>query len=202
MERRLAITYIVSATTTFGVACVTIAIAGGGLFASAAAPQAAGANQIEVVDDYIVIHSSSTALATIDTTLVPVDLGPAPAPASRSQIAPASAPAAAPAAGESPVSEVTPNLDPHPAQPEDAVAPSEPAPSPTPEAPAAPAVSSAPAPSPSATVTPNDPPAAEPPAPAPTPTTPPTTAPAARPPIPEGCRDPRFRNGTWRCDDD
>ena len=60
MERRLAVTYIISATTTLGIACVAIAAVGGGLFASAA-PQIAGGKQVELIDDYIVVHSETIA---------------------------------------------------------------------------------------------------------------------------------------------
>lgn len=202
MERRLAITYIVAATTTFGVACFTIAIAGGGLFASAASPRPAGVKQVEIIDDYIVIHSSSTTIAPTDpAAVVPVEIAAAPtpalhpAPAARSQVTPTPA-VPAPSA----VPELAPSVEPHPAT-EESPATLTPAPVAEPLVTNAPAASPAPSPAPSAPVTPSAPPAAA-PAAVPPPTTPPTTAPAARPPIPEGCIDPRFRNGTWRCDDD
>jgi hypothetical protein len=49
------------------------------------------------------------------------------------------------------------------------------------------------------TATPEEPPST---LAAPEQTSPPDTAPAERPPIPEGCREPEFRRGEWRCDDD
>ena len=158
MERRLAITYIVSATTTFGIACVAFATASGGLFASAASKSPSG-TQVEIVDDYIVVRSSTT-VATADPAAAPTapsDTGSASAPVARGGSS--AAPAAAPAAPAAEVSNVAPEV---------------PAASPAaPSAPDAPVL-------------------------APTPT---TVAPA-RPPIPDGCIDPRFRNGAWKCDDD
>jgi len=204
VERRLAITYIVSATTTLGIGSVAIAVLGGGLFVSAA-PIQPGSKQVEVVDDYIVIHSSTTTLVPVDPALLPVDT--TAAPASDSAIARVRAPseAASPDAGDasaaapapvdgdasepvqSPVTAAPPIESPDPA----------PAPAPTAAPKAAPAPTAPPeSPSPTAA------PAPAPTSAAPTPTTPPAAAPATRPPIPEGCIDPRFRNGTWKCDDD
>ncbi len=158
MERRLGITYIVAATTTFGVACVTIATASGGLFASAAAPSPAGTKRVEIVDEYIVIRSSttSTTVTPADLAIVPIDTTPAAAP--RSQIARPSAPAPAPAAGPSAPPEAAAQVEPAPEQQESpAPVPTEPLPTATPAVPTAPAPSQSPP-------TPPAPPAAEPPA--------------------------------------
>lgn len=193
MERRLAITYIVSATTTFGIACVAIATAGGGLFASAA-PKPAPGKQVEIIDDYIVVHSSTTVLAAdagdptaASATSPKSALTRAPLPAAAGTAAPAPAPTVAPAeavTADAPLSETPPTAAPTSAQ-----MPEDPAPAPSPESDEPePKPASAPAADPSPA------PAREPAAAAP--------VPAARPPIPPGCHDPEFRNGTWKCDDD
>ncbi|MGZ6961908.1 MAG: hypothetical protein ACXVLM_19600, partial [Ilumatobacteraceae bacterium] len=97
MERRLAITYSVTATTTLGIACLAIAAVGGGLFASAAPRLAGGAKQVELVDDFIVVHTSTT-VATTDALPSSTDAAPAPSPATkRSPAAKAAAPVPAPA---------------------------------------------------------------------------------------------------------
>lgn len=99
LERRLAITYAVSATATLCTACVAIATVSGGLFANAAPSLNGGVKQVELVDDYIVVHSPATSIATAPqsalmqafvvaptTTLAPTPTDPpdtvaAPAPA-------------------------------------------------------------------------------------------------------------------------
>lgn len=186
MERRLAITYIVSATATFGFGCVAIAAAGGGLFASAA-PKPAGGKQIEVVDDYVVIHSSTTVLALSDVAIAPLEpsadsprwaisrSGTAPSPASGGAAVPEAAQASdTPEPGANSPLSIGPTATPAPA--------AEPAPT-----------ASEPDPPQS-----TQPAATNPPAPA----APSSAAPAARPPIPDGCDNPRFASGTWQCDDD
>ena len=189
MERRLAITYIVSATTTFGIACVAIATASGGLFVSAGPKNPAGA-QIVIVDDYIVVHSSTTTpvVEVLDPTTADVTVATASSPKS------AFAQTQVPAVSASP------------AQPVVAVTPVEPAVAGAPEAATPPATSPASAQMPdqvgAATTSPE---VDEPDAPAAAPSSGPpatTSAPAARPPIPAGCHDPEFRNGAWHCDDD
>jgi 2-oxoglutarate dehydrogenase E2 component (dihydrolipoamide succinyltransferase) len=186
VERRLAITYIVSATATFGIGCVAIAVAGGGLFVSAA-PKPAGGKQIEVVDDYIVIHSSTTVAG--DVVVAPVDplaAGSPRAALSRSQAVPAPIVAAAP--------DTTPVAAPEPTAGAPLVA-APPAAAPAPvHAPVA-----APAPTPEAPE-PTDPPQA--PEPPVRERAPSTTAPSSRPPVPVGCHDPEYDHGTWHCDDD
>jgi hypothetical protein len=181
VERRLAITYIVSATTTFGIACVAIATASGGLFASAEPKPAPGKQ--EIVDDYIVVHSSTTVLAADAADPGAVDPRPksaltrAPLPAAAATAAPALAPPEAVTA-DAPLSETPPT-----AAPASAKVPDEaPAPAPSFESDDEPV----PAPAPAAT--------SEPAAPA--------SGPAARPPVPPGCHDPEFSHGTWKCDDD
>lgn len=74
MERRLAITYAVSATATLCTACVAIATIGGGLFAHAQPSLNGGVKQVETVDDYIVLHSSTTIPAndTLSASLIAV----------------------------------------------------------------------------------------------------------------------------------
>jgi hypothetical protein len=189
VERRLAITYIVSATTTFGVACVAIAAASGGLFASAS-PKPAAPKQVEIVDNYIVVHSSATTVvdpAAADTATASVASPrsalvriPVPAPAAAPP-AVASAPSIAPAevvAVEAPKAAAPPAPAPETVQMPEAVQP--------------PSSEDAPAPARAA-----DPPPTHTSEPAPA-----APGPAARPPIPPGCHDPEFRNGTWKCDDD
>jgi hypothetical protein len=182
VERRLAITYIVSATTTFGIACVAIATASGGLFVSAE-PKPGPGKQVEIVDDYIVVHSSTTVLAA-DTPSPKSALTRAPLPPS-AVIAPAPAPAVAPAeavTADAPLSETPPTAAPASAKvPDEDPAPA-PAPSPSAESDDQPEPASAPA------IT-NKPAA-------------PASGPAARPPVPPGCHDPEFSHGTWKCDDD
>jgi len=202
VERRLAITYIVSATTTFGIACVAIATASGGLFASAA-PKPSSDTQVEIVDDYIVVHSSTTTLVAVDPPVPPGDSGgsgSASPPAARGAAAPAgqlqalAAPDAAPVPvvlPDAPVASPTEAVVSAASQGEVSEAPS--APQPAAAAPSSPSVPAA-----------TQPPATQAPAPtvAPAPVAPtPTTVAAARPPIPDGCVDPRFRNGAWKCDD-
>lgn len=221
MERRLAITYSVSATATLGVACFAIAAVGGGLFASASPKKAAGGKSVEFVDDYIVLHSSTT-LAPTDTTLL-VDLGnvPAPAPSGSTHVASG---AAAPIAA-APIAPAPPADSPAAANvPADAPA-SGPAPAATdPAVPPPSASTPAPAPAP-ATTLPKSTTTAPKPAPAPAPA-PATTAPRSTttvpttsstlppgvqipsdwppgtpiPPIPAGCQQPQLEdNGVWNC---
>jgi hypothetical protein len=61
LERRLAITYAVSVTATLCTACVAVATVSGGLFVSAAPAMKVGVKQVENIDDYIVVHSATTA---------------------------------------------------------------------------------------------------------------------------------------------
>lgn len=206
MERRLAITYSVSATATLGLACVAFAAVGGGIFVSAAPKLNGEGKSVEFIDEYIVLHSSTT-LAPIETTAV-LDAGslPAPAPAAASGAAPrASAPVAA-----------SPDLVAAPAAQPDTLAAAAPD---TVSAPAAPSPEAAapppePSPSPAAATTA---PQATTPLPKPTPT---TTAPSSStlprgakipkdwpagrpiPPIPPGCKEPQLEdNGVWNCDE-
>ena len=199
MERRLAITYIVSATTTFGIACVAIAITGGGLFANAAPPRGGG-KHVEIVDDYIVVHTS-TSVALTDPAATPVDVQPVTpgSPISRVR-APGSPTApvvvAAGAAAPSPTDTAVADAGNQAAsQPDQASAAGSPSPdgsldAPVAASPVVPAKTSpVDAPAPATTATPS----------------PPSTTPvvaATRPPIPDGCVNPRFRNGAWKCDDE
>ena len=86
MERRLAITYALSATATLCTACVAVATVSGGLFAQAAPSLNAGVKQVELVDDYIVIHSPAKATPTapqsalMQAFVAPSTTIPAPAP--------------------------------------------------------------------------------------------------------------------------
>jgi hypothetical protein len=178
VERRLAITYIVSASITFGVACVAVAVTGGGLFASAA-PTPADGKQVEMVDDYIVVHSSTTVVAG-DAAPV-VDAAPVAPGASRSAMARPQSPAASASADASASQPDTGGTD----------APMQTSVSTPAEA----------APAPAATPAPSETPSPATPAPA-APQPPSTTIAAARPPVPDGCINPRFRNGAWKCDDD
>ena len=112
LERRLAITYALSATATLCTACVAVATISGGLFASAAPSMNGGVKQVELVDDYIVVHSPTTTIPTAPqsalmqafvvaptTTAAPAPTDPpttvAPAPVAKVQ-PPAPAPAPAP----------------------------------------------------------------------------------------------------------
>lgn len=220
MERRLAITYSITATVTLGIACFAFAAVGGGLFADAVPELTGEGKSVEFIDDYIVLHSSST-LAPDLTAFVGVDSVPAPAPAGDTPRAAAQADgstaapgpvALAPAAPDAPAAAT---LD----------APSNQGPAPTPAQAAAPAPPPAPLPVPApapappmtTTVAPKPAPA---PAPAPTTTAPratTTTAPTTSlpsgvripsdwpsgtpiPPIPPGCREPQLEdNGVWNC---
>ena len=222
MERRLAVTYIISATTTLGIACVAIAAVGGGLFASAA-PQVAGGKQVELIDDYIVVHSETTA----ETIAGAADLGAAAAAAvtataaSAGPTAPADTPApgaiatappqtSAGAAPDAPRSESPASTTPP--------APATTAGAPTPAATAAPSPTAAPAPTAAPTTQPRAPaptaaPTTQPPAPTVTTAAPaiagvpqgariPSDWPASKPipPIPPGCKMPQLEdNGVWNC---
>jgi hypothetical protein len=64
LERRLAITYALSATATLCTASIAIASVSGGLFAQAAPSLKSGVKQVELVDDYIVVHSPSASIPT------------------------------------------------------------------------------------------------------------------------------------------
>ncbi len=70
MEHRLRIAHALSATVTLGVAAVAFAAVDGGLFVQAAPATSAGAKTIEVVDDYIVVHTSTTTTTAPSTTEV------------------------------------------------------------------------------------------------------------------------------------
>lgn len=130
MDRRLRITCAVSATATLCTACLAVAATAGGLFAHAAPSRNGGVKQVENVDDYIVVHSSTTVPggevlsasliapqpeatdpATTVTTVAPPPDTPAPTPAPTAaptrQAAPATA--AAPEQTAAPSSSVPHN---------------------------------------------------------------------------------------------
>jgi hypothetical protein len=192
VERRLAITYIISATTTLGIGSIAIAAVGGGLFASAYA-SGVGVKRVEMINEYIVVHSPTTTTVVDDAAAAPPDMETALVRQSailRSKTPSTTLAAPAPVVEAAALPQAAPPGTPAPA-----------APAPAPAAPA----SAAPAPAPAAPST--EPPGAEPPeaedpAPPSTVAAPPTTASTVRPPIPEGCREPEFRHGTWECDDD
>ena len=187
MERRLAITYIVSATATFGIGCVAIAAAGGGLFVSAA-PKPAEGKQVEVVDDYVVIRSSTTIVAAGDAAIAPLD------PLATSAVSP-------PAAISRPLVTSTPATGDAAAVPTTHIdAPEATVAGPLMAAPVAVRAPVAAEPQPADAPEPPEPPAASLPAPAPAAAAPTTSG--GRPPIPDGCDNPQFRNGTWNCNDD
>ena len=201
MERRLAITYIVSATTTFGVGCVAIAAASGGLFVSAA-PKSTGGKQLELVDEYVVLRSS-TSVPTIETAAPTLDITAALVPASPLAAAIAAKPVATQAAvsGAAAQPDVTVAALPTPE--------TAPAPAPTPEsAPTpepAPATPSAPIPAPAAptTMAPKPITTTAPPAAVPSGARIPNDWPANKPipPIPPGCEKPQLEdNGKWNCE--
>jgi outer membrane biosynthesis protein TonB len=189
VERRLAITYIVSATATFGIGCVAIAATTGALFASAA-PNPLGGKQVEIIDDYIVVHSPTTEVV-VDTSLVAAEVAAA-ASAGRATLA-RSVSAAPTTAAPAPatIAEPTPTEAPAPAPSAEQVSAPAPAPAPAPK--------SAPAPSPAPAPTPEPEPEDQPPhttvAPAP-------PSPTVRPPIPPGCKEPEWDHGRWKCDGD
>lgn len=158
MERRLAITYIVSATTTFGVACVTIAVTSGGLFVSAA-PRPASGKQIEIIDDYIVVQSPTTSVVLSDTLPMPVDPAAPAAAAAQSELNRPKSPAAT-------ATPTVPSAATAPAATQTAVPTAEPVTSPSPDPTPVPPPAEAPAPAPV-------------PVQEPTPATPPTQARAA-----------------------
>ncbi len=88
MDHRLRIAHALSATATLGVAAVAFAAVDGGLFVHAAPATRSGAKMIEIVDDYIVVHSPTTKTPAPITTeltdaarLAALAPGPAPAPA-------------------------------------------------------------------------------------------------------------------------
>ena len=70
MEHRLRIAHALSATATLGVAALAFAAVDGGLFAHAAPATSAGSKTIEIVDDYIVVHSPTTTAPAPTTTEV------------------------------------------------------------------------------------------------------------------------------------
>lgn len=70
MEHRLRIAHALSATVTLGVAALAFAAVDGGLFVHAAPATSAGAKTIEIVDDYIVVHSPTTPAPAPSTTEV------------------------------------------------------------------------------------------------------------------------------------
>ena len=190
VERRLAITYIVSATTTFGIGCLAIATAGGGLFVNAAPKPPAG-TQIVIVDDYVVVHTPATPLVAESVDPAAADATVATATGPKSALTHTQVPAPAAPSGTVPAAAASPVDAPAADAPEGATPPAAaPASTQLPDQIAAPQTSpevdevQAPAPTPAI-----DPPAT-------------TSAPAARPPIPAGCHDPEFRNGAWHCDDD
>ena len=180
VERRLAITYSVTATTTLGIACLAIAAVGGGLFASAAPRLPGAVKQVEMIDDFIVLHTSTTVATTAaDAAPNSTEGTSTPLPARKPPVAAlAAAPVPAPAtASASPAPDAgTPSAQvPQPQTPAPAPAPksapdptSAPAPAPAPSAAPAPASAPAPAPAPARAPAPA-------PAPAPSPTPAPTT---------------------------
>lgn len=101
MERRLAITYAVSATATLCTASIAIATLSGGLFVSASPALHVGAKQMELIDDFIVIHSpdTTTAVTSADPSL---DRSYIIAPAPESTVATTAAPAPVVVAAQTP----------------------------------------------------------------------------------------------------
>ena len=101
MERRLAITYAVSATATLCTASIAIATVSGGLFVSAAPALKGGAKQVELIDDYIVVHSpdTTTAVTSADPSL---ERSYIVAPAPESTVATTAAPAPVVVAAQAP----------------------------------------------------------------------------------------------------
>jgi hypothetical protein len=172
VERRLAITYLVSATTTLGIGSIAIAAASGSRFAGAYA-SGVGVKRVEMIDEYIVVHSQTTTTIVVDAATVPPD--PATELARQSAILRSKTPrttvaASAPVVEPAAVPEAAPTGTPPPTR---AAEP--------PEA---------------------EPPEAEDPAPPATTAAAPTTTPIVRPPNPEGCREPELQHGAWECDDD
>jgi hypothetical protein len=221
VERRLAITYSVSAVAILAASCFTSAALSGG-FSVGAAPRFAGGTKIERVDDYIVVHSSTTmAPDTTDASLSvePSPLGSGASAATVAQTGRVRPPGQVPSPPSTPDAAVdTPTVPPIPALAPVVPAPARPVP-PTPDAEPppvptpAPAPPSAAAPAPAPTPAPTAVPA---PTPAPAPQPPPTVAPAGSPvpagvprdwpankpipPMPPGCRQPQLEdNGVWNC---
>jgi hypothetical protein len=174
------------------------------LFANAA-PVPAGGKQVEIVDDYIVVHTSTTAPlvdpapATVAsdaneaTSALPILRVRAPG-AAVAPVVPGAVAAGAPAPAQGGTTVADPGND-AASQPEEVPLAASPAPDAAAEAPASP-TQAAPAKTSSLDSS----------APSPTvaalaPATPPVVT-AARPPIPDGCVNPRFRSGAWKCDDD
>lgn len=101
MERRLAITYAVSVTATLCTACVAVATVSGGLFVQAAPSMKAGVKQVENIDDYIVVHSETTAPPTVTSVARAYIVAPATTTASTE--APTTTEAPAPVIAAAPV---------------------------------------------------------------------------------------------------
>jgi hypothetical protein len=64
LDRRLRISYAATATATLCSACLAAAAISGSFFASAASTLRPGVKQVETVDDYIVVHSSTSIVST------------------------------------------------------------------------------------------------------------------------------------------
>jgi hypothetical protein len=215
VERRLALTYSVSAAATLVAGSFAIAALGGGLFAGATPRTSVDGMRIETVDDYVVVHSS----ITVATDMATIAVGPGPAPGSETSAGSAAPTGNAQSVGPLPTPTQPPTgtaEGPGPDSPATVppIASLDPIQPPTPEA--APEGTPAPALAP---VPPASAPAAStPPSTVAAPQPPPTVAPSipaapsgARipsdwpadkpiPPIPAGCGQPQLEdNGVWNC---
>lgn len=65
MEPKIAKISAVSVTATMATACIAIAAVAGGLFAEAASPSQPRVKQVEMIDDYIVVHSTDPATTSV-----------------------------------------------------------------------------------------------------------------------------------------
>ena len=84
----------VSVTATMATACIAIAAVAGGLFAEAASPSQPRVKQVEMIDDYIVVHSTDPATTSVPeasaaelVAIAPVTVAIVPAPAPVAAIA-------------------------------------------------------------------------------------------------------------------
>jgi hypothetical protein len=116
LEHRLRIAHALSATATLGVAALAFAAVDGGLFAHAAPATSAGAKTIEIVDDYIVVHSPTTTTpppSTTEVTQAVIEAARlaaiAPAPQSAPALVAAAPPLVAPAPTQVPAA--APSVD-------------------------------------------------------------------------------------------
>ncbi len=219
MERRLALTYSVSAVVTLAAGCFTIAAVWGGLFAGASPRASADGTRMEMVDDYIVVHSSTTVAPEVAAVLG--DLQPTASGSTRSAgtaaptgRAPAVGPLHTPTASPTGTPDVPAPDSPTTVSPIAALAPIQPpppadtaAPDPTPPPAVAPGPVASPASAPAASTPPSTTAAPQPPPAPASPAVPsgvriPSDWPADKPipPIPAGCRQPQLEdNGVWNC---